>query len=39
VIAADLLQAQGIHALIGRDILMQCVLHYNGTTGTFTLAF
>jgi hypothetical protein len=39
VIAAELLQAQGIHALIGRDILQQCVLHYNGTTGSFTLAF
>ena len=39
VIAADLLQPQGIHALIGRDILSLCVLHDNGTTGTFTLAF
>lgn len=39
VIAADLLQAQGIHALIGRDILGQCVLHYNGATASFTLAF
>lgn len=39
VIAAQLLQAQGIHALIGRDILQQCVLHYNGAIGTFTLAF
>lgn len=39
VIAAELLQAQRIHALIGRDILQQCMLHYNGTTGTFSLAF
>jgi hypothetical protein len=39
VIAAELLQAQAIHALIGRDILSQCVLHYNGAVGSFTLAF
>lgn len=39
VIAAALVHAQGIQALIGRDILGQCVLHYNGATGTFTLAF
>jgi len=39
VIAAELLQSQGIHALIGRDILSQCVLYYNGASGTFTLAF
>jgi hypothetical protein len=39
VIAAALTTTQGIQALIGRDILAQCLLHYNGTTGTFTLAF
>ena len=39
VIGAALVHAHGIHALIGRDILSQCVLHYNGATGTFTLAF
>lgn len=30
---------QGIQALIGRDILRDCILEYNGSTGTFTLAF
>ena len=39
VAAVDLLQAQGFHALIGRDILGACVFHYNGAVGTFTLAF
>jgi hypothetical protein len=33
------LKRQGIDALIGRDVLKQCVLHYNGSTGFFTLAF
>lgn|SRR5574337_2095263 len=31
--------AQGFLALIGRDILCQCVLVYNGSMGFFTLAF
>jgi hypothetical protein len=39
VVAAELLQPQQIHALIGRDILSACVLTYNGTMGWFTLAF
>ena len=39
VISAELLQAQGFHALIGRDILNRCVLIYNGTIGFFTLAY
>jgi hypothetical protein len=39
VITAELLQPQGFHALIGRDILSQCVLVYNGSSGFFTLAF
>jgi hypothetical protein len=38
VIAAELLAAQGFHALIGRDILSQCVFVYNGS-GFFTLAY
>jgi hypothetical protein len=38
VIAADL-AIQGIHALIGRDVLQDCILIYNGTVGEFTLAF
>jgi predicted aspartyl protease len=29
---------QGLIALIGRDLLMQCTLHYNGTIGQFTLS-
>ena len=32
------LQAQGIIALIGRDYLQHCTLHYNGVTGEITLA-
>jgi predicted aspartyl protease len=33
------LAAQGFHVLIGRDILRACLLTYNGTTGSFTLAY
>lgn len=32
------LAASGIVALIGRDILSMCTLHYNGAVGSFTLA-
>jgi len=39
VIASDLFEAQGIHALIGRDVLSQCIFHYNGADGQFTLAY
>lgn len=39
VVASELLEAQGIHALIGRDILGRCVLHYNGAMGIFTVAY
>lgn len=39
VIAADLLEAQGFHALIGRDILSRCLFSYNGEVGIFTLAY
>jgi hypothetical protein len=38
VIASEL-AIQGIDALIGRDILDQCLLCYNGSAKTFTLAF
>jgi hypothetical protein len=31
--------AHGIHALIGRDILGDCLLVYNGTQKTFTIAY
>jgi hypothetical protein len=42
VVAAELLAAQSIHALIGRDILSRCIFHYNGAAaqgGFFTLAY
>jgi predicted aspartyl protease len=32
------LNAQGLIALIGRDILVACTLHYNGMAGEITLA-
>jgi hypothetical protein len=38
VAAADF-AAQGIDALIGRDVLRDCILIYNGSVGSFTLAF
>lgn len=39
VIASELLQRQGIHALIGRDILSKCLFAYNGKSRTFSLAY
>lgn len=39
VMCAELLVAQGFHALIGRDILAHCLFAYNGTTNLFTLAY
>jgi Aspartyl protease len=39
VMASDLFAVQGIHALIGRDVLASCLLTYNGSMGQFTLAF
>lgn len=38
VICAEL-TSQGFHALIGRDVLAQCVFSYNGSFGWFTLAY
>lgn len=32
------LGAQGLIALIGRDVLQHCTLFYNGITGSFTLS-
>lgn len=32
-------EVQGIHALIGRDVLQDCILILNGTVGELTLAF
>lgn len=39
VAACELFLRQGIHALIGRDVLSRCVLVYNGEANVFTLAF
>lgn len=39
VLAADRLASQGYEVLIGRDILADCILVYNGPTESFTLAF
>jgi hypothetical protein len=39
VVASELLNVQGFHALIGRDILGLCLFMYNGETGLFTLAY
>jgi hypothetical protein len=39
VTAHEFLNAQGFHALIGRDVLSRCLFGYNGTTGLFTLAY
>jgi len=39
VVEAELLLAQGFHALIGRDVLEHCLLIYNGMTRLCTLAY
>jgi hypothetical protein len=39
VCSIDLIQSQGFHALIGRDILSHCLLSFNGASGLFTLAY
>jgi hypothetical protein len=39
VVSVQLLQAQGIHVLIGRDVLEHCILIYNGQAGTFSISF
>lgn len=39
VSSMELLEAQGIHALIGRDILAHCILVYNGSESHFTIAW
>jgi hypothetical protein len=38
VLSSDL-SIQGIQAIIGRDVLSHCLLVYNGSDETFTLAF
>lgn len=39
VMESHLLQSQGFHALIGRDVLEGCILTYNGATRLFMLAY
>lgn len=39
VCECDLFEAQGFHALIGRDILSHCLLVYNGLANYFSLAY
>jgi hypothetical protein len=39
IASSQLFLQQGIHALIGRDILARCILIYNGEHSVFTLAF
>ncbi len=39
VSAADLLSSQGFHVLLGRDILAQCVMTYNGSMQLLTIAY
>jgi hypothetical protein len=39
VVSSELLDAQGYHALVGRDILDRCLFVYNGSLGLFTLAY
>lgn len=39
VICMTLFPSMGYHALIGRDVLAQCVFSYNGSMETFMLAY
>lgn len=39
VAASELFLKQGIHALIGRDVLQRCILVYNGSLNSFSLCF
>jgi len=39
VIESQLMAAQGIHALIGRDVLQSVYLTYNGAMSIFTFAY
>lgn len=39
VSATDLLTSQGFHALIGRDVLAECVMTYNGSMQLLTIAY
>jgi hypothetical protein len=39
VVCSELLITAGFHVLIGRDVLAQCLFSYNGSSGSFTLAY
>lgn len=39
IAASELYLRQGIHALIGRDVLSRCILVYNGSMNAFSLCF
>ena len=39
VICTELFASQGIHVLLGRDVLQECLLTVDGTTGSFILAY
>ena len=39
VLESKLLNAQGFHVLLGRDILSGCLLTYDGLNGLFSLAY
>ena len=38
-ISAELLVAQGFHAIIGLSVLQQCLITYDGKNGIFSIAF
>ena len=38
-IVESVLEPQGFLVLLGRDFLSRCILHYNGVTRSYTLAF
>jgi len=37
--SSELFLRQGIHVLVGRDILSRCIFSYNGSLNQFSLAF
>ena len=39
VVALDLVAWQGVHAILGRDVLERCLLVYHGPEEQFTLAY
>jgi hypothetical protein len=38
-VTSTVLANQGIQALLGRDLLKSCMLHYNGADGFYSLAY